>query len=80
MQLTNKIAIVTGAASGIGKAIAQIYAREGARVAIADLNKDAVEACAAEIRATGAQAMGVAMDVTDEAQVNAGVAEVIRAS
>jgi 3-hydroxybutyrate dehydrogenase len=79
MQLTNKIAIVTGAASGIGKAIAQIYAREGARVAIADLNKDAVEACAAEIRATGAQAMGVAMDVTDEAQVNAGVAEVIRA-
>jgi 3-hydroxybutyrate dehydrogenase len=79
MQLTNKIAIVTGAASGIGKAIAQIYAREGAKVAIADLNKDAAEACAAEIRATGAQAMGVAMDVTDEAQVNAGVAEVIRA-
>jgi 3-hydroxybutyrate dehydrogenase len=79
MQLTNKIAIVTGAASGIGKAIAQIYAHEGAKVAIADLNKDAAETCAAEIRATGAQAMGVAMDVTDEAQVNAGVAEVIRA-
>jgi 3-hydroxybutyrate dehydrogenase len=79
MQLTNKIAIVTGAASGIGKAIAQIYAREGAKVAIADLNKDAAEACAAEIRATGAQAMGVAMDVTDEAQVNAGVAEVVKA-
>jgi 3-hydroxybutyrate dehydrogenase len=77
MQLTNKIAIVTGAASGIGKAIAQIYAHEGAKVAIADLNKDAAETCAAEIRATGAQAMGVAMDVTDEAQVNAGVAEVI---
>jgi 3-hydroxybutyrate dehydrogenase len=79
MQLTNKIAIVTGAASGIGKAIAQIYAREGAKVAIADLNKDAAEACAAEIRASGAQAMSVAMDVTDEMQVNAGVAEVVKA-
>jgi 3-hydroxybutyrate dehydrogenase len=79
MQLTNKIAIVTGAASGIGKAIAQIYAREGAKVAIADLNKDAAEACAAEIRASGAQAMSVAMDVTDEMQVNTGVAEVVKA-
>jgi 3-hydroxybutyrate dehydrogenase len=43
------------------------------------LNKDAAEATAAEIRATGAQAMSVAMDVTDEAQVNAGVAEVVAA-
>jgi 3-hydroxybutyrate dehydrogenase len=79
MKLQEKIAIVTGAASGIGKEIAMTYAREGARVAIADLNKDAAEATAAEIRATGAQAMSVAMDVTDEAQVNAGVAEVVAA-
>jgi 3-hydroxybutyrate dehydrogenase len=82
MQLQNKIAIVTGAASGIGKAIAMIYAREGAKVAIADLNKDAAEATAAEIRNTcgeGAQAMSVAMDVTDETQVNAGVAAVVAA-
>lgn len=79
MKLQNKITIVTGAASGIGKEIAITYAREGAKVAIADLNKDAAEATAAEIRATGAQAMSVAMDVTDEAQVNAGVAEVVAA-
>jgi 3-hydroxybutyrate dehydrogenase len=85
MKLQNKIAIVTGAASGIGKAIAMTYAREGAKVAIADLNKDAAETCAAEIRATldqsgkSAQAMSVAMDVTDEAQVNTGVAEVVGA-
>jgi 3-hydroxybutyrate dehydrogenase len=79
MKLKDKIAIVTGAASGIGKEIAMTYAREGAKVAIADLNKDAAEATAAEIRATGAQAMSVAMDVTDETQVNAGVAEVVTA-
>jgi 3-hydroxybutyrate dehydrogenase len=79
MKLQDKIAIVTGAASGIGKEIAITYAREGAKVAIADLNKDAAEATAAEIRATGAQAMSVAMDVTDETQVNAGVAEVVTA-
>ena len=79
MQLKDKIAIVTGAASGIGKEIAFTYAREGAKVVIADLNKDAAEATAVEIRTTGALAMGVAMDVTDEAQVNAGVAEVVAA-
>lgn len=82
MKLQNKIAIVTGSASGIGKEIAMTYAREGAKVVIADLNKDAAEATAAEIRKVcgeGAQAMSVAMDVTDEAQVNAGVAEVVAA-
>jgi 3-hydroxybutyrate dehydrogenase len=82
MKLQNKIALVTGSASGIGKEIAMTYAREGAKVAIADLNKDAAEACAAEIRAIygeGAQAMSVAMDVTDEGQVNAGVATVVAA-
>lgn len=82
MKLQNKIALVTGSASGIGKEIAMTYAREGAKVAIADLNKDAAEACAAEIRAIygeGAQAMSVAMDVTDETQVNAGVATVVAA-
>ena len=79
MKLKNKIAIVTGAASGIGKEIAITYAKEGAKVAIADLNKDAAETAAAEMRALGFQVMGVAMDVTDEAQVNAGVAAVVAA-
>ena len=79
MKLKDKVAIVTGAASGIGKQIAVTYGREGARVAVADLNADAAEAAAAEIRAAGGQAMGVAMDVTDEDAVNRGVAKVVAA-
>ena len=79
MKLKDKVAIVTGAASGIGKQIAVTYGREGARVAVADLNAAAAEAAAAEIRAAGGQAMGVAMDVTDEDAVNAGVAAVVKA-
>ena len=78
MKLQDKTALVTGAASGIGKAIAATYAREGARVAIADLNAQAAEAAAAELRAAGGQALAVAMDVTDEAAVNAGVAAVVK--
>jgi 3-hydroxybutyrate dehydrogenase len=79
MKLKDKVAIVTGAASGIGKEIALIYAREGAKVAIADMNKAAADATAAEIKAAGGQAMGVTMDVTDEQAVNAGVAAVVAA-
>ena len=73
MKLNGKCAIVTGAASGIGLEIARTYAREGAKVAIADLNLEAADAAAGTILETGAQAMGVAMDVADEAQVDAGV-------
>jgi 3-hydroxybutyrate dehydrogenase len=73
MQLKDKVAFVTGAASGIGKEIALVYAREGAKIAIADLNKAAAEAAAAEINAAGGTAIGVAVDVTDEDQVNAAV-------
>lgn len=73
MQLKGKVAFVTGAASGIGKEIAQVFAREGARIAIADMNKEAAEASAAELRAGGGQAVSVAVDVTDEAQVEAAV-------
>ncbi|MGD9298987.1 MAG: SDR family NAD(P)-dependent oxidoreductase, partial [Thiohalocapsa sp.] len=76
MRMRDKVAIVTGAASGIGRGIALAFAREGARVAIADLNLEGAEAVAGEIRDTGAEAIGVAMDVTDEAQVEAGVERV----
>ena len=79
MQLEGKSAIVTGAASGIGKAIAELLAKEGASVAIADLNQDAAEATAAAIRQAGGKAMGVAMDVTDEAAVIAGTDRVAQA-
>jgi 3-hydroxybutyrate dehydrogenase len=74
MRLKGKSAIVTGAASGIGKEIAVLFAREGASVAIADLDKDAADAVAAEIAKRGGKALGIAMDVCDEAAVNAGVA------
>ena len=79
MKLQGKVALVTGAASGIGKAIAQGYAREGAKIVIADLNLEAANAAAAEIAAAGGTAMGVAMDVTSEDAVNAGVAATVAA-
>ena len=79
MKLKDKTAIVTGAASGIGKAIALTYAREGAKVAIADLDQGAADAAAGEIRAAGGQALGIAMDVTSERAVNDGVAAVLAA-
>jgi 3-hydroxybutyrate dehydrogenase len=79
MRMRGKTAIITGAASGIGKVIAAIFAREGANVAIADLDQKAAEATAAEIEPSGKRAMGVAMDVANEKQVEAGTSEVIKA-
>ena len=79
MKLDNKVCVVTGAASGIGKEIAFTYAREGGRVVIADLNLAAAQAVAAEVSAAGWRAMAVAMDVTEEAQVDAAIAEVVAA-
>ena len=78
MSLTNKIAVVTGAASGIGKAIATRYVAAGANVAIADVKLEAAEAVAKELSSRGpGSAMAVAMDVTDEAAVNGGIAKVV---
>ncbi len=72
-RFQDKVVIVTGAASGIGKEIAHAFAREGAKVVIADLKQDAAEAAAAEIVANGGIAMGVGMDVSNEDAVNAGI-------
>jgi 3-hydroxybutyrate dehydrogenase len=77
MRLLGKVAVVTGAASGIGKEIARAFQREGAKVVIADLNQAGADAAAAELG--GNDAIGVAMDVTSEAEVDAGMARAISA-
>ncbi|MFZ6647422.1 3-hydroxybutyrate dehydrogenase [Undibacterium sp. TJN25] len=79
MQLKDKVAVITGSASGIGKEIAQEYAKEGAKVVIADLVLEAAVKTAEEIKAAGGQAIGVAMNVTDEAQVDKGIADAVAA-
>lgn len=78
MRLKDKVAVITGAASGIGKEIATIFVREGAKVVIADLNQDGADAVAKELGGPS-KAVGVAMDVTDEAQVDAGMAKAVKA-
>ena len=78
MRLDNKVAIVTGAASGIGKEIAALFAREGARVVIADLNQKGADAVAAELGGSK-RAIGVGVDVTSEAQTEACVAKTVEA-
>lgn len=77
MLLNHKTAIVTGAASGIGKEIAIEYAKAGANVAIADMNLQAAQAAADEINQSGGKAMAIAMNVTSEEQVEAGVEKVV---
>jgi 3-hydroxybutyrate dehydrogenase len=78
MRLKDKVAIVTGAASGIGKEIAMVFAREGAKVVIADLNRDGADAVAKEL-GSPSKAIGLSMDVTDEEQVDTGMAKAVRA-
>ncbi len=76
-RFDGKVGIITGAASGIGKEIAVRLAAEGGIPVIADLNLAAAEATAAEIKATGADAFAVAMNVTDEDAVDKGVADTV---
>ncbi|TJV39672.1 MAG: L-iditol 2-dehydrogenase [Mesorhizobium sp.] len=70
MRLNGKSALITGSARGIGRAFAEAYAREGAVVAIADINLEAAEKTAAEI---GAKAYAVKLDVTDQSSIDAAV-------
>jgi 3-hydroxybutyrate dehydrogenase len=79
MRLKHKVAFITGAESGIGKEIASVFAREGAKVAIAGLDKQAAEATARELSRNGAEAIGVAVDVTNETQVELAVEQTVAA-
>ncbi|EHK79369.1 3-hydroxybutyrate dehydrogenase [Sinorhizobium meliloti CCNWSX0020] len=78
-RLLDKVAVITGAASGIGKEIALTFAREGARVVIADLDQSTAQQTASGIDPTGKRALGVGMDVSNEEQVESGMARAIEA-
>lgn len=75
-QMSGKVAIVTGAASGIGKAIASALADAGAQVAITDLNADGARSVADGIEKSGGKALGIAMDVGDEGAVDRGIDQI----
>ncbi len=77
MSVKDKVAVVTGSASGIGKGIAVAFLRAGAKVVIADLNVAGAEATAKELDPSGKLALGVGIDVTNEAQVDSGMAKAI---
>jgi NAD(P)-dependent dehydrogenase (short-subunit alcohol dehydrogenase family) len=79
MRVANKCALVTGAASGMGAATARLLAREGAKVAVADMLEPEGRAVVAEIAAAGGTAMFLKLDVTEEPQWEAAVAAVTEA-
>lgn len=77
MELRNRVALLTGAASGIGLALAEGFAREGARVAMLDLNEAAVQNQAQQLRESGLEVTGYTCDVTDEEQVLRVIQEIV---
>jgi 3-hydroxybutyrate dehydrogenase len=79
MRLKDKVAVVTGAASGIGQEIARSFSRAGATLAIVDIDAEGARQTAAELEREGGQAIALAMDVAGEAQVDAGMAAVVEA-
>src|SRR6267142_383237 len=77
LSLENKVALVTGAGSGMGLATAQAFAREGAAVALVDINEWAARTAAEQLVAAGHRAIAIGCDVTDEAQVKTMVEQTV---
>jgi 3-hydroxybutyrate dehydrogenase len=78
MRLNNKVAVVTGAAGGIGREIARTFARAGAKLVIADIDAEGAARMAVELNSEGGQALAIAVDVTSESQVDAAMASVTK--
>src|SRR5687767_3189952 len=76
-KLNNKVAVITGGGQGIGRGIALAFASEGARIAILDIDGEKATAAATDCSNRGTDAMGVACDVADRAQVDEAVATVV---
>jgi NAD(P)-dependent dehydrogenase (short-subunit alcohol dehydrogenase family) len=79
ISFENKVALVTGAASGLGLATAKAFAESGASVVLADWNESAVHAAAAELSAQGHKTLAIQCDVSDDAQVEAMVEKTVAA-
>ena len=77
MRLQDKVCLITGAGSGIGEATAKLFAREGARVIVADIDEAAAKRTVETIRADGGSAISRRVDVTDEAQTQALAASIL---
>jgi 3-oxoacyl-[acyl-carrier protein] reductase len=77
MKLKDRVALVTGAGSGIGQATAALFAQEGAKVAVVDLREDAAKATVEQIERAGGQALGIRADVSKGADVEAAVNQTV---
>lgn len=78
MRLKDQVAVITGAGSGIGLEIARTFLREGARVAVTDLDAGAASEAAAQLSGAGGQAIAITMDVTREDEVDSGIGKVVQ--
>lgn len=76
-RFQNQVVLVTGGASGIGQAIAEAFAAEGAKIAVLDLNGERAQAFAAELQAKGTEAFGYGCDVSDEEVLNRGIDQTV---